>query len=663
MFVHLEDPKEQPLYLNREFLNPSPSPDPEPTDPDRPWLDGIKVELEKVQNGVVDHIKDKLIELKDDAINGLIKVINDNFDTVIVPYMGVLITFVAEQIIDGVKKFVVKYWVNNSGTQQVKQVAAGDYYQVIPNFYDIINIMEEDANSIEILMKMSFLDNFGRVVTSTESPSLEDAEYFSYRNFNCALIENDYPTPIPDLDKVYVKSLNLTKSSINQIYKEPISYNIGLNNRELSYNSNIDNIAIQPRNALIRFIPSRTFSGSQYFAVVFYVNRTEYALIEPVLRGDYYLLIEDYTSITGDVQVDDNDLSIDLNFLDSTNRIITRSVVNAKIGLGPKYLIDFDKRYYTTEITEQDIVPQTLNLQNKTVELTQNVTDYIVEPDVGYQGLGTVEIDTNISGSSPPNLQTKSVTVTQNGNQTISPDSGYQGLQSVELTTNVPTPQPNLQSKTIELGSSYSYSPLGPTTETIVPDSGYDGFSSVTYAIEPLLCEQTKTQTITQNGTFSITPSQGYDIMKSASITVNVNSNAPKIGYIGFRSTLNTGDNIKLTDYNFTIGSSTNQNIPDGRTAVVLKYEDNNTILNMFVLGNKAGGINDFQFSPGNNSYYTIFNFEIGDYVYIFDINGVLINTVTVGLVNTNYQDYYRGGARYNYTNIDYPLPGELHTS
>lgn len=620
-------------------------------------MDGIKVELEKVQNGVVDHIKDKLIELKDDAIDGLIKVINDNFDTVIVPYMGVLITFVAEQIIDGVKKFVVKYWVNNSGTQQVKQVAAGDYYQVIPNFYDIINIMDEDANSIEMLMKMSFLDNFGRTVTSTESPSLEDSEFFSYRNFNCALIENDYPTPIPDLDKVYVKSLNLTKSSINQIYKEPISYNIGLNNRELSYNSNIDNIAIQPRNALIRFIPSRTFSGSQYFAVIFYVNRTEYALIEPVLRGDYYLLIEDYTSITGDVQVDDNDLNIDLNFLDSTNRIITRSIVNAKIGLGPKYLIDFDKRYYTTEITEQDIVPQTLNLQNKTVELTENVRDYIVEPDVGYQGLGTVEIDTNISGSSPPNLQTKSLTVSQNGIQTISPDSGYDGLLSVNLTTDVPDPSNIEEVRTFSVTS--------PTSTNILPSTGYDAMSRV--FLQYNVPHQSKTITINSNGTTNIYPDNGYYGLTGVTVKTNVSAQhtVPKLRYICFSNSFNMGTYIDISTKTFIHrSSSTTVEIPDGRTIVVLSYGDNNTQLIISIIGNLAGGSSTQTATVNAGDYYCIDNYPLGNWVYFRQntTNEDLILGTSTRFNPANNDDRKGCNIIFYYAVTDYYLPGELHT-
>ena len=43
----------------------------------------------------------------------------------------------------------------------------------------------------------------------------------------------------------------------------------------------------------------------------------------------------------------------------------------------------------------------------------------------------------NIQGGSSANLQTKSITVTQNGSITIEPDNGYDGLERVNLTTNI----------------------------------------------------------------------------------------------------------------------------------------------------------------------------------------------------------------------------------
>ena len=42
-----------------------------------------------------------------------------------------------------------------------------------------------------------------------------------------------------------------------------------------------------------------------------------------------------------------------------------------------------------------------------------------------------------VTGTYEPNLQDKSVTITQNGTQTISPDEGYDGISQVNLTANI----------------------------------------------------------------------------------------------------------------------------------------------------------------------------------------------------------------------------------
>ena len=48
-----------------------------------------------------------------------------------------------------------------------------------------------------------------------------------------------------------------------------------------------------------------------------------------------------------------------------------------------------------------------------------------------------IQIESIFEGSSAPNLQSKSVTYTANGTNTITSDEGYDGLSSVDVTVNV----------------------------------------------------------------------------------------------------------------------------------------------------------------------------------------------------------------------------------
>ena len=72
------------------------------------------------------------------------------------------------------------------------------------------------------------------------------------------------------------------------------------------------------------------------------------------------------------------------------------------------------------------------DLQTKSVTVTQNGSSQIT-PDTGYDGLTKVNLTTNVQ----PTNQTKSLTITENGTTSISPDLGYDGLSEVEITTNV----------------------------------------------------------------------------------------------------------------------------------------------------------------------------------------------------------------------------------
>lgn len=162
--------------------------------------------------------------------------------------------------------------------------------------------------------------------------------------------------------------------------------------------------------------------------------------------------------------------------------------------------------------------------------------DYTLVPESG-DGFSSVAISVEVP--SDVDNQSKTVTITENGESTVTYDQDYTGLSSVGITVNV---QPDLQSKNAT-----------PTTseQTIVPDQDKDGLSSVVIAgvtasidqnivagnikkdveilgvtgeYDPQPDLEAKTVTYVSNDTYSITPTSGKDGISSVSVTVNVPS-------------------------------------------------------------------------------------------------------------------------------------------
>lgn len=80
------------------------------------------------------------------------------------------------------------------------------------------------------------------------------------------------------------------------------------------------------------------------------------------------------------------------------------------------------------------------------------------------------EFDTEILSIETAGIyQQKTLTITQNGQTTLTPDTGFDAMDQVAITVNVPIKQ--LQSKTVSVTSNGNV--------TLLPDTGYDGFSEV----------------------------------------------------------------------------------------------------------------------------------------------------------------------------------------
>lgn len=124
--------------------------------------------------------------------------------------------------------------------------------------------------------------------------------------------------------------------------------------------------------------------------------------------------------------------------------------------------------------------------------------------------------DTEILNLPSGTYQTKNITISANGSQTITPDQGYDAIDEITITTQVP--QKQLQTK------SYNFT----TNQTIelTPDTGYDGFDIVTLTINvPSSQINNQDKTITQNGQY--TADTGYTGL--GTVIVNVPSGSGDI--------------------------------------------------------------------------------------------------------------------------------------
>ena len=104
------------------------------------------------------------------------------------------------------------------------------------------------------------------------------------------------------------------------------------------------------------------------------------------------------------------------------------TLINKSVSANGTYNASSDNADGYKKVTV-DVQP---DLQSKSVTIQQN-GQTTVSPDQGKDGLSSVGVTVNVQ----PDLQSKSVTIEQNGTTTVSPDQDKDGLSGVEITVNV----------------------------------------------------------------------------------------------------------------------------------------------------------------------------------------------------------------------------------
>lgn len=117
-----------------------------------------------------------------------------------------------------------------------------------------------------------------------------------------------------------------------------------------------------------------------------------------------------------------------LILLKNTKSSIKQSIINKGVEVS-----DSDSfASYANKINE---IENNINLQEKTISISQNGQSSVT-PDNGYNGLSKVDINVAVP---IPQLQSKNYSIVTNGDTVISPDSGFGGISGGTISVNVPT--------------------------------------------------------------------------------------------------------------------------------------------------------------------------------------------------------------------------------
>lgn len=122
------------------------------------------------------------------------------------------------------------------------------------------------------------------------------------------------------------------------------------------------------------------------------------------------------------------------------------------------------------------------------------------------------------AGESPaptPTYQQKEIEITTNGETNVTADSGYDALSKVKVTTNVPQP-----SGTINITENGTVN--------------VNDYASANVNVQPNL--ETKSVTITENTTTTITPTSGKDGLSSVEVITNVSGDKYAPYYVTFQN-------------------------------------------------------------------------------------------------------------------------------
>ena len=253
-----------------------------------------------------------------------------------------------------------------------------------------------------------------------------------------------------------------------------------------------------------------------------------------------------------------------------------------------------------------------IKLQTKEVTITENGSKTVV-PDENFAGFTKVNITTNVN----PALEDKSVQITQNGDYNYTASAPYYGIGNFNVKVNVEIP----------VESSKTVNPSFNEDITVLPSEGFDAMSSVIVKkAEANLQDKTVDKASTSQ--IVLTADEGYQGLGTvtvAPIKTKTVSADPSTNVQEFSA--NTENNEYITSVTVNPVNTRSINVDPSTNSQVVNAPENEYITSVTV---NPVGTKTVTLDPSTNSQEVNANVEGNEYISTVTVNPVGTKTVTL---------------------------------
>ena len=257
-----------------------------------------------------------------------------------------------------------------------------------------------------------------------------------------------------------------------------------------------------------------------------------------------------------------------------------------------------------------------VNLQSKSVTINENGSTSFT-PDANFMGLSKIDITTNVELN--PVLETRNEEITENGSYKFTPSPAYDGIGNLDLVVNVP--------EQTKVESSKTAYPSFEQDVTVTPSQGFDAMGTVIVKkAEPNLQDKTVNKASTSEVVLRADAGyQGLGTVTVAPIKVKTMSFDPSTNVQEFSA--NTENNEYITNVTVNPVKTTSINVDPSTNSQVVNAPENEYITSVTV---NPVGTKTVTVDPSTNSQEVNANVEGNEYITSVTVNPVGTKTVTV---------------------------------